>query len=189
MSSFESLNRWFSHVRIKNDLALVALPGHFVELNQERFYISNANENSLEIIVPQHKLQAVVSTLEISVLELQGQSINPPNKNHFYLWRVHNQGLSACLFYFRRYRKDFNGLVFIGTDSQFPFTPAPSRTLIPHCPSDTIAALPLFEDWQIPNRLASATALPGCYPGSVMKLAESWLARTPIHVDFFINIA
>ncbi|UCC57166.1 MAG: dihydroorotate dehydrogenase electron transfer subunit, partial [Gammaproteobacteria bacterium] len=38
-----------------------------------------------------------------------------------------------------------------------------------------IAAMPLLDDWGVPNRLASLQGYPGCYEGYITDLARSWL--------------
>lgn len=56
-----------------------------------------------------------------------------------------------------------------------PFRPRPSHIMVDGMPAGVIAAMPLLEDWGVPSRLASRTARPGCFEGSVSMLAEHWL--------------
>jgi dihydroorotate dehydrogenase electron transfer subunit len=66
-------------------------------------------------------------------------------------------------------------LVIMGSEIPFPFTPRPSRILVPGVPADTIACMPLLEDWGIASRLCSLRGQPGCYEGYVTDLARHWL--------------
>jgi dihydroorotate dehydrogenase electron transfer subunit len=42
-------------------------------------------------------------------------------------------------------------------------------------PPGVIAAMPLLDDWGVPNRLASLQGYPGCFQGYVTDLARHWL--------------
>jgi dihydroorotate dehydrogenase electron transfer subunit len=43
-------------------------------------------------------------------------------------------------------------------------------------PVGVIACMPLLDEWGIASRLASVADFPGCFDGSVMELADRWLA-------------
>ena len=47
--------------------------------------------------------------------------------------------------------------------------------MVPGIPKDTIAAMPLLEDWEVPGRLASLQGYPGCFEGYITDLARHWL--------------
>jgi len=66
-------------------------------------------------------------------------------------------------------------LVLMGSEVPFPFSARPSRFLVPGLPEGVIAAMPLLEDWDVPSRLASLQAYPGCYEGYITDLARHWL--------------
>ncbi len=66
-------------------------------------------------------------------------------------------------------------LVILGSEVPFPFQPRPSQILVPGLPPAVIAAMPLLDDWGIPNRLASLQGYPGCFDGYVTDLARHWL--------------
>ncbi len=80
-------------------------------------------------------------------------------------------------------------LVLMGSEIPFPFTARPSTIMVPGPPADTIAAMPLLEDWGIASRLASTQGYPGCFTGMVTDLARSWLqpldAATRDEVEIF----
>jgi len=65
--------------------------------------------------------------------------------------------------------------VIMGSEVPFPFKAEPSKILVPGVPADTIAAMPLMEDWGIASRLASLQGYPGCFQGYVTDLARAWL--------------
>jgi len=67
-------------------------------------------------------------------------------------------------------------LVILGSEVPFPFQARPSQHLVPGLPSGVIAAMPLLDDWGIPNRLASLQGYQGCFDGYVTDLARHWLA-------------
>lgn len=86
-------------------------------------------------------------------------------------------GIPPMVFLADTMRGDTNlqPLVLIGSESPFPFTDRPSRFRIAGVPAQTIAAMPLLEDWGIPSRLASLQGYPGCFNGYVTDLARVWL--------------
>jgi dihydroorotate dehydrogenase electron transfer subunit len=65
--------------------------------------------------------------------------------------------------------------VLMGSEVPFPFTPRPSRFLVPGLPPEVIAAMPLLEDWNLPSRLASRQGCPGTFNGYITDLARHWL--------------
>lgn len=65
--------------------------------------------------------------------------------------------------------------VIMGSEVPFPFTHRPSQILVPGMPQGVIGAMPLFEDWGVPSRLASLQGYPGCFEGYVTDLARAWL--------------
>ena len=67
-------------------------------------------------------------------------------------------------------------LVLLGsTGLPFPFRPRPSVIVVPGIPTGVIACMPLLEEWGVASRLASTLDLPGCFEGSVIALADTWL--------------
>ena len=86
-------------------------------------------------------------------------------------------GIPPMVFLADRLRKDavWQPVVFMGSEVPFPFNAQPSRFLLPGMPDGVMAAMPLFEDWGIPSRLASLQGYPGCYEGYITDLARHWL--------------
>jgi len=66
-------------------------------------------------------------------------------------------------------------LVLMGSEVPFPFRTRPSTLIVPGIPEGTIAAMPLLDEWGVPSRLASRSDFPGCFPGFVTQLADTWL--------------
>lgn len=67
-------------------------------------------------------------------------------------------------------------LLLLEVTEALPFRAQPSRLIVPGLPAGVIAATPLLDDWNIPNRLANPDGQPGCYDGTATALAEHWLA-------------
>jgi dihydroorotate dehydrogenase electron transfer subunit len=67
-------------------------------------------------------------------------------------------------------------LVLMGSEVPFPFRTRPSRIILPGMPADSLACMPLLEEWGVPSRLASCSDFPGCFAGFVTELADTWLA-------------
>lgn len=74
-----------------------------------------------------------------------------------------------------RNSKETKPFVILGSEVPFPFTPEPSKILVPGVPGEVIAAMPLLDHWHIPSRLASLQGFAGCYEGYVTDLARCWL--------------
>ena len=66
-------------------------------------------------------------------------------------------------------------LVLMGSEIPFPFRARPSQILVHGMPAETIACMPLLDDWGVPSRLASLAGFPGCFEGYVTDLAAAWL--------------
>ncbi|MCP4994416.1 MAG: dihydroorotate dehydrogenase electron transfer subunit [Gammaproteobacteria bacterium] len=71
--------------------------------------------------------------------------------------------------------KRYQPLAILGSEVPFPFQAKPSQILVSGLPDGVIGAMPLLDDWGIPNRLASLQGYPGCHQGYVTDLARSWL--------------
>lgn len=70
----------------------------------------------------------------------------------------------------------FDVRAVLASESGFPFVIKPARFLFPDFPPHAIGAATLLEDWQVPNRLCSEAALPGCFDG---RLGDLWSQWTP----------
>lgn len=79
-------------------------------------------------------------------------------------------GIAAQL----KQQKHLASLTLLTLTDTPPFTPCPSRLIIPALPADAIAALPLLEDWQLASRLIHPDAV-GCFSEDIQQLAIQWL--------------
>jgi dihydroorotate dehydrogenase electron transfer subunit len=86
-------------------------------------------------------------------------------------------GIPPILFFAEQLKKKNNitPMVIMGSEIPFPFKVQPSKILIDSIPSDTIAAMALLEDLNIPSRLTSKQDYPGCFDGYIHELATIWL--------------
>lgn len=70
---------------------------------------------------------------------------------------------------------DRQPFVVLGSEVPFPFHTGISTFTVPGMPPGTLAAMPLLDDWGIPNRLASLQGFSGCFRGYVTDVARAWL--------------
>ena len=168
----------------KLDLAIMRsepLSGHIDVLYQT---LCSATQSLAEL--------KVGDTLTLEGPKGQTFSLNPKRPRPLLIGS--DQGLAAVIFLasiIHRTKDKYFPLMLLSSEAPFPFTPSPSRTIIPGMPNGTIASLPLMEDWRIPTRLASLQGLPGCFDGPIDELAEHWLnslsAQQLSQIDVFIS--
>lgn len=176
----QSLAHGYVQITFEDSFLSSAQPGHFVIAENEILCsLSSVEEHRASCIIsPEDALLFERNTVLLS--PLQGEVIQPPDPDLFCLLTSEISVLGSVLFYFKKYRKIFNGLVIIEGKEDFPFFPSPSQHIIPHIPSHVIASIPLLEDWGIPNRLANLEERSGCYHGTAEALAAYWLSHARI---------
>lgn len=116
----------------------------------------------------------------ISVLGPAGNGFRPHPQRQRRLLLGGGVGMPPILFLAERLAHTPDGgktLVLLGSETAFPFPARPSTLLLPEMPAGVIAAMPLLEDLEIPNRLSSSRDFPGCYQGFVTDLARLWLEK------------
>jgi dihydroorotate dehydrogenase electron transfer subunit len=74
-----------------------------------------------------------------------------------------------------RHGPNWQALAILGSEIPFPFAAKVSSIAAPWAGAKIDRAMPLLEDWGIPNRLTSLANFPGCYRGFVTDLAERWM--------------
>ena len=113
----------------------------------------------------------------ISVLGPIGQPFNPTLSRTRPLLLGGGVGMPPMIFLAEQLKRDhdYQPLVLLGSEVPFPFSQRPSQVLVPGIPDGVIGAMPLLEDWGVPNRLASLQGYPGCYEGYITDLARHWL--------------
>jgi hypothetical protein len=111
---------------------------------------------------------------------LKGQSLDIANEHRKILLLAENNSIASLLFLMNRLKEQWGlkilrqriSQILVGTRTDFPFQPVPSRFMIKTMPVDTIASAQLFEDLGLPARLASETGAAGCFDGSLCSLLE-----------------
>lgn len=177
--ALQRLVNGYHQLTLESDSFMNAQPGLYVLIEQKlHCYIMSQNGHQADFIIPPDP-SLHFNEKPILISELQGNILAPPDPDSFYLLLTNIKTLGACLFYFKKYKSQFKGLVILESTDRFPFNPTPSRKMIPYIPSDVIASLPLLEDWGIPNRLTSLNDHPGCFNGSAEDLATLWLKQSP----------
>ena len=90
-----------------------------------------------------------------------------------------NDGLAQIVFLARMLRARqprVKPFAIFDLQPPLPFRPPPSKIITPGLPAGVIAALPLLEDWNIPNRIACPCGdQAGCFEGKATELARGWL--------------
>lgn len=115
---------------------------------------------------------------EVSVLGPIGRPFTPHPGRSRVLLVGGGVGIPPMVFLAERLRavKSFKPLVLMGSEVPFPFRTRPSSLIVAGVPQDTIACMPLLEEWGVPSRLSSRSEFPGCFAGYVTELAGHWLA-------------
>ena len=113
----------------------------------------------------------------ISLLGPIGRPFSPAAERHRPLLIGGGVGMPPMIFLADSLRRAQNKhpFVILGSEVPFPFTPRPSRILIPGLPDGVIAGMPLLDDWGVASRLASLQDFAGCFQGYVTELARPWL--------------
>jgi len=75
--------------------------------------------------------------------------------------------------------KEAQPVVFMGSESPFPFELQASSIPLQNQPDDATACVPDMERIGVPSRLASLQDYPGVHKGYVTDLAASWLKSNP----------
>ena len=113
----------------------------------------------------------------ISVLGPIGQPFKPTPSRSRPLLLGGGVGMPPMIFLAEQLKRghDYRPLVLLGSEVPFPFSQRPSQLLVPGIPDGVIGAMPLLEDWGVPNRLTSLQGYPGCFEGYITDLARHWL--------------
>ena len=174
-------------------IAAAAVPGHFVHIRCDQslpmrrpmsIMRAHTDEGWVEFLykVVGHGTKLLSrhqAGTELSILGPIGKPFTPARDRTLALLLGGGVGIPPMIFLAERLRasrENHEPFVIMGSEVPFPFTPQPSRLVIPGMPEGTIACMPLMEDWGIASRLASLQGYPGCFQGFVTELARSWLA-------------
>ncbi len=169
--------------------AASARPGSFVHISCDNelpmrrpLSIMRANEDWIEILY-----KVVGEGLRLLANRKVGDSINvlgpigmpftadPERPNCLLIGG--GVGIPPMVFLADDLRDDrhWHTLALFGSEIPFPFKLQPSRLSTPWLNDELNSAMPLLENWGIPNRLSSESEFEGCFRGYVTGLAEQWL--------------
>lgn len=115
---------------------------------------------------------------EISVIGPIGHGFTPSPERPKALLIGGGVGIPPMVFLAETLIEDERGwqpLVIMGSEIPFPFESARSRIPTPWLADEINSMMPLLEDWNVPNRLASLQRYDGCFDGYVTDLAREWL--------------
>ena len=115
----------------------------------------------------------------VSVLGPIGQPFRPSAKRPNALFIGGGVGIPPMVFladYLRKHANDWTPLAILGSEIPFPFELQTSLIAAPWIDDDINATMPLFENWDIPCRLATLAGFDGCFDGYVTDLADRWLS-------------
>jgi len=187
-------------------IAAAARPGSFVHINCDvalplrrpmSIMRTDPNAGWIDILYKEHGLgTALLAKREagehLDLIGPIGRPFKQTNYRNKPLLIGGGVGIPPMIFlaeYMKDSAFDLTPLVLIGSEAPYPFTPRPSRIIVPGIPPGAIAAMPLLEDWEIASRLASGQEYAGCYQGMVTELAHKWLtsldARVRAQVEIF----
>ena len=100
-------------------------------------------------------------------------------------------GMPPMIFLAQELRENsaFQPLAVLGSEVEFPFDTTTASIQLPGLPQEATAAMPLLEEWGVPNRLASQQDFSGCFRGFITDLARHWLdsldQKTRTEVEIF----
>lgn len=115
----------------------------------------------------------------VSVLGSIGQPFRPSVERPNALLIGGGVGIPPMVFladYLRMHPEKWMPLAILGSEIPFPFASQTSAIETPWISDDINATMPLFEDWEIPCRLATLSGFDGCFNGYVTDLADRWLS-------------
>jgi dihydroorotate dehydrogenase electron transfer subunit len=115
----------------------------------------------------------------VSVLGPIGQPFRPSAERPNALLIGGGVGIPPMVFladYLRQHPNDWTPLAILGSEIPFPFELQTSAIATPWIDDNISATMPLFENWDIPCRLATLAGFDGCFDGYVTDLADRWLS-------------
>ena len=144
---------------------------------------NNAKQGWLEVLykIHGHGTELLSRRVEGDSISLLGPIGNPFKQDNFRtrpLLIGGGVGIPPMVFlaeHLKTHARECEPFVIMGSEIPFPFKTAPSRIMVGGIPAETIACMPLLEDWRIASRLCSLQNYPGCFDGYVTDLARLWL--------------
>lgn len=173
---------WLSRWRLDEDSQCpksIALPFNAAfELNEIWFQLISRQSNGYEFLA-QAPLQEPTSQQQIRLKNHQAWRFLPDlvaslDPNHSLLITGSNRAMSTALLLCQQLKEAFDIQVLLHSDNGFPFQVKPARFLWGNAPTEAIGAMPLLEDWKIPNRLCHSPFQPGCFEGTLEDFLKQW---------------
>jgi len=170
------------------ELAESVLPGQYVHLSIDESieqgciaYVMGVDQKQAQVSLYLSALNSINLDLsqknQLWISLAKGEAFPQPEFSNLLLILADELGLASVIFlsqFLSAGKTQSRALVFLYSESQFPFSAQPSRFLVPNMLPGVIAACPLLEDRKIPSRLASSEFLPGCYQGSITEFIHEW---------------
>jgi dihydroorotate dehydrogenase electron transfer subunit len=159
-----------------------ACPGDLIEIEGKNAPIMRNNKPHkwLEILITDTQTNWLNNTAKNLLTTLLTEHRFQINEKYSYPLLIgHDSGMAAIIFLAETLKKEYKIIptVLFEFSGDLPFRPHPSQIMTPTLPAAVIATMPMLEDWSIPCRIAHNNALPGCYDGNVIELAEHLLKR------------
>jgi dihydroorotate dehydrogenase electron transfer subunit len=155
-------------------IANQAKPGQQLIIDrQHTTYIMRADAKAgwLELLLSSDQCHPQQLTLTGPI----GQPFITEIENKDYLLIGEQAGIAPIIFMAEQLKNSGIKPLVLLESEHLPFTPRPSKIMIPGMPPGVIATMPLLDDWGIPCRIASQQDGPGCYHGPLIELVEVWL--------------
>jgi len=149
------------------------LPGQWLSGNNIQFPVFRSSQENTQFIAPENIV--IPDKLTIS-----GVPLSLPDDESSLILLAENQAVFMVFHLINhlqqlwgdKYLRNRINQILLGSDTNFPFRPVPSRFIIEGFPLGAIASAQLLEDLALPARLASEADLAGCYSGSLSQLVE-----------------
>jgi dihydroorotate dehydrogenase electron transfer subunit len=130
-------------------------------------------------------LSGIVEGQALSTIGPLGNGFSPSARRPNKLLIGGGVGIPPMIFLAERLRGKAtrsSPIVMMGSEIPFPFDLVRSDIATGWLDADIVSTMGLLENWQIPARLASLAAFPGCYRGYVTDLARQWLSSLDANV-------
>jgi dihydroorotate dehydrogenase electron transfer subunit len=181
------------HLRLQApETAALAKPGHFIHMQCDpalamrrpmSIMRSNPKTKVIDVLYKVHGQGTDLLSKrqvgdKIDLIGPIGQSFKMEDYKKHPLLIGGGVGIPPMVFlaeHIKNTTKNISPLVIMGSEIPFPFKSRPSQIMLKEMPADTIASMPLLDDWGIASRLTSLQDYPGCFNGYVTDLARHWL--------------
>ena len=169
----------YTLLRVTTELAAQILPGHALRIDGAFWPVLQPAPARAWVECLQRAIAPPGTGHPLSVSGPFGEPFDLDAATPRALLFADNDGLAQIVYLARALRARqprVKPFALFDLQPPLPFRPPPSKIITPGLPAGVIAALPLLEDWAIPNRIACpASDQAGCFEGKATELAQSWL--------------